>query len=285
ENEVMLTMRPNFLAIIGSIAFWISSTATIMLATTPSIIFCRSSSRKSRKGGPALLLTRMSGSGQAANSAFCPSAEATSAATGIIVAPVAWRSSAAVAARRSRSRPLITTSQPACASAVAQARPSPRLEAQTMALRPAIPRSMPHLPKYFLPRLRPFHHRRHRGQDRLDIAAGAQAKDRAPVIEQIELDVTSALHELFLALGFGPGLAEISPHQLGIDAEEGAADFLSEGEIGLEVAAIEPIVEDAADAACFAAMFQKKILVAPRLEFIVGGDRGMDIAGGPHRGV
>ena len=89
EPEVMLTMRPNFLATIGSMTFWISSTATTMLAMTPSIIFCRSSSRKSRNGGPALLLTRISGSGQAANSAFCPSGEATSAATGMILAPVA----------------------------------------------------------------------------------------------------------------------------------------------------------------------------------------------------
>jgi hypothetical protein len=64
---------------------------------TPSIIFCRSSSRKSRNGGPALLLTRISGSGQAANSAFWPSGEATSAATAMILAPVALRSSSAVA--------------------------------------------------------------------------------------------------------------------------------------------------------------------------------------------
>src|SRR5262249_45898762 len=34
------------------------------------------------------------------------------------------------------------TSHPACARAKAQARPSPRLDAQTMALRPAMPRSM-----------------------------------------------------------------------------------------------------------------------------------------------
>ena len=40
EPDVMLTMRPNFFAIIGSIAFWISSTATTMLAITPSIICC-----------------------------------------------------------------------------------------------------------------------------------------------------------------------------------------------------------------------------------------------------
>src|SRR5580704_2028343 len=146
EPEVMLTMRPNFLATIGSIAFWISSTATIMLAMTPSIIFSRSRSRKSRNGGPALLFTRMSGSGQAANSAFWPSGEATSAATAMILAPVALRSSAAVASSCSLLRPLMTTSQPASASRWAQPRPRPLLDAQTMALRPAIPRSMPSHP-------------------------------------------------------------------------------------------------------------------------------------------
>src|SRR5437867_12193511 len=50
--------------------------------------------------------------------------------------------SAAAAASALPSRPLMTTSQPSLASASAQARPSPRLEAQTMALRPAMPRSM-----------------------------------------------------------------------------------------------------------------------------------------------
>src|SRR6266700_1443857 len=49
--------------------------------------------------------------------------------------------SAAVASSALASRPLMTISQPAAASACAQARPSPRLEAHTMALRPAIPRS------------------------------------------------------------------------------------------------------------------------------------------------
>ena len=50
--------------------------------------------------------------------------------------------SAAVASSTLASRPLMTTSQPASAKARAQALPSPRLDAQTMALRPAIPRSM-----------------------------------------------------------------------------------------------------------------------------------------------
>src|SRR6266566_7256042 len=119
-----------------------SSIATTMLAVTPSSICARVGSRYSRGGGPALLLTRMSGSGQAANKAAWPSALATSALTGMILAPVVFCSSAAVASSRAASSPLITTSQPAAASACAQARPSPRLEAHTMALRPAIPRSM-----------------------------------------------------------------------------------------------------------------------------------------------
>src|SRR5262249_41899812 len=38
EPEVMLTMRPNFLARIGSMTFWMSSIATTMLAMTPSMM-------------------------------------------------------------------------------------------------------------------------------------------------------------------------------------------------------------------------------------------------------
>ena len=44
--------------------------------------------------------------------------------------------------RRARSRPLIATRAPARASSVAQARPRPRLDAQTIAVRPAMPRSI-----------------------------------------------------------------------------------------------------------------------------------------------
>ena len=55
------------------------------------------------------------------------------------------------AARASASRPLTMISQPASASASAQARPRPRLEAQTIALRPAIPKSI----AFSLPSTRP----------------------------------------------------------------------------------------------------------------------------------
>src|SRR5918997_1651708 len=52
ETEVMLTMRPKRRAAMPSTARWISSIGVAMLATTPARMAARSSSRKSRKGGP-----------------------------------------------------------------------------------------------------------------------------------------------------------------------------------------------------------------------------------------
>src|SRR5215211_9056884 len=63
--------------------------------------------------------------------------------------PVFARSAVTVASTALCVRPLTTTSHPACASASAHARPRPRLDAQTIALRPEIPRSIraPSLPR------------------------------------------------------------------------------------------------------------------------------------------
>src|ERR1700684_3322002 len=132
--------------------------------------------------------------------------------------------------------------------------------------------------------LRPVHHRQHRGEDGVDIAAGAQAENGAAVIEQIELDIAAAAHQLFLALGFGPRFCEILSYQFRIDAEESAADVLSEGKrripIGLEI-----IVKDPADAAHFIAVLEKEIFVAPLFEFFVGCNAAMRVARGSHRGM
>src|SRR5215470_8020858 len=106
------------------------------------------------------------------------------------------------------------------------------------------------------PRSGPFHHRRQRREDRIDIAAGAQPKDRAAVVEQVELDIAAAPHELFLALALVPGLREIAAHEIGIDSEELPADLLGEGEILFPVSGIEIIVEYAADAAHLAAVLE-----------------------------
>src|SRR5262245_24791088 len=57
-------------------------------------------------------------------------------------------------------------------------------------------------------RSRPLHHRRQRREDRVDIAAGAQPEDGAAVVEQVELHVAAAAHELLLALGLAPRRSE-----------------------------------------------------------------------------
>jgi len=69
----------------------------------------------------------------------------------------------------------------------------------------------------------PFRDRRHRGQDRVDIAAGPQSEDRAAVVQEIELDIASAPHQ------FAPRVRlrsthwpEIPAHELGIDLQKGA---------------------------------------------------------------
>src|SRR5262245_61976382 len=134
-------------------------------------------------------------------------------------------------------------------------------------------------------RSRPLHHRRQRGENRVDIAAGAQPEDGAAVVEQVELHVAAAAYELLLALGRAPRRGEIPAHQLGIDAQEGAADVLREGEVGRAVAAVEIVVEDATDAAHLVAMLQVEIFVAPLLVLRVRRHVRMRVAGLAHRGV
>jgi len=67
-----------------------------MLPSSALIQASRSQSRKSPCGGPPALLTRMSGSGQAARAAARPASVVMSPATVVTVAPVAARISAAV---------------------------------------------------------------------------------------------------------------------------------------------------------------------------------------------
>ena len=109
--------------------------------------------------------------------------------------------------------------------------------------------------------------------DRIDstLPPVLQAEDRAAVVEQVEFDVAAAADQLLLALGLAPGRREILSHQSGIDAQEGAADVLREGE-GLVPVGFQIIVEDAADAARLVAVLEEEILVAPFLVFVVGRD-------------
>ncbi len=114
-----------------------------MLAWTAA---CHSASPQSSKlpgAGPPALVTRMSGSGQAASSRSRPSAVVTSAATETTGRPILVASALAASSSGPAERAFSATSTPASASAVAQASPSPLLDPQTMAVRPAMPRSNP----------------------------------------------------------------------------------------------------------------------------------------------
>jgi hypothetical protein len=120
----------------------ISISAATML---PSIAASQSFLPISRNGrglGPALLFTRISGCGQAASSAARPASVVTSPTTSRTSPFATLRMSAAASANRPRSRPFTTTCTPSAASASAQAFPKPLRDAQMMAVRPAIPRSM-----------------------------------------------------------------------------------------------------------------------------------------------
>src|SRR3546814_12833887 len=84
--------------------------------------------------------------------------------------------------------------------------------------------------------------------DRLDVAAGLQAEQRAAVMQQVELDVAAAPNQLVASLRLGPAIVHVPLDEARVDVEECLSDVAGEGEVGLE-AAVEIVVEDAADAA------------------------------------
>ena len=145
--EVMLTMRPNLRAIMPSTVALISSIGVSMLASIALIQSSRVQLRKSPGGGPPALLIRISGSGQAFSTASRPAGVVMSPATSVTVTPGwALRISSAVFFSASAPRAVTVTWTPSLASAMAQARPRPLLDAHTMARRPLIPRSTVSLP-------------------------------------------------------------------------------------------------------------------------------------------
>src|SRR5580704_8771050 len=91
--------------------------------------------------------------------------------------------------------------------------------------------------------LRPCRFGGERHEDRLDIAAGLEAEQRAAVVEQVELDIAAAPDELVAALLLGPRLQHVTADQSRVDPEKGLADGAGEGEIALPIA-VEVVVED-----------------------------------------
>src|SRR5437867_3944622 len=140
--DVILTMRPKRRAIMPSTVALMRRIGVSMFASSALIQVSRSHSRKSPGGGPPALLTRMSGAGHAASGAARPASVVTSPATAVTRTPVASRISFAAASSTSFVRAIIVMFTPSRASDMAHAFPSPRLEAQTIAFRPLIPRSI-----------------------------------------------------------------------------------------------------------------------------------------------
>src|SRR5436190_15697835 len=100
-----------------------------------------------------------------------------------------------------------------------------------------------------LPCSRPHGDRGQRHEDGLDIPAGLEAEDRAAVIEQVELDIAASPDELMAALVLGPSAVLALDHHGRVGGKESAADILGKGKVLLPVAAVQVIVEDAADPA------------------------------------
>src|SRR5215510_8431568 len=142
ETDVMLTMRPNFRAIIPSTVALIRKIGVSMLASRARSHTSRSHSRKSPGGGPPALLTRMSGFGHACRSAARTASVVMSPATVVTRTPVVSRISFAAASSASLVRAFMVTFTPSRARDMAQPLPSPLLAAHTIAFLPLMPRSM-----------------------------------------------------------------------------------------------------------------------------------------------
>ncbi len=109
---VMLTIRPNPRARMPGSTPWTRSMADSMLACRAADQPSAVTSANAAGGGPALLVTRMSGSGQAASRARRPAGSSRSAATPRASTPKRVARSSAVAATVPAWRPLTTTDDP-----------------------------------------------------------------------------------------------------------------------------------------------------------------------------
>src|SRR3546814_10794351 len=71
----------------------------------------------------------------------------------------------------------------------------------------------------------PRRQRRQAHQDRVDIAAGLEAEQGAPVVDEVEFGVAAAPFELPGLVLFGEGRLHPPPHQFRIDVLERLADL------------------------------------------------------------
>jgi hypothetical protein len=139
---VMFTIRPKCRALMSGRTAWTISMAASMLACRAASHPAAVTSPNEAGGGPALLVTTMSGDPQAARRCRRPSGTSRSAPTPTARTPNRPATSSATRCDSSASRLLTTTETPSRARDSTQARPRPRVDAQTRAVRPVMPSSM-----------------------------------------------------------------------------------------------------------------------------------------------
>src|SRR5258706_4401610 len=116
--------------------------------------------------------------------------------------------------------------------------------------------------------LRPAHLRRQRHEDRLPIATGPQTEFGAAIINQVELGIASAPHQLFVLFRCRPRLVHGGAQDGRIGRKKGKAGVAREREILIPVL-LQIIKKDAPYAAGLAAVLDEEIFVAPFREAVV----------------
>jgi hypothetical protein len=141
-DETTVMTRPQPLSRIGGSSWRVSSKMPMAMAWYELRQAAASTCRIDPVGGPPVLLTRMSTPPASSSRCASPFTDASSARSTISARARGVLMAAATSASRSRLRAARTTSAPSAASAVAMARPSPRLAPSTRARLPAMPRSI-----------------------------------------------------------------------------------------------------------------------------------------------
>src|SRR5690349_6684981 len=115
------------------------------------------------------------------------------------------------------------------------------------------------------PIVAPTDERRERKKNRFGAPAGLQTEQRTAIPDQIEFDIPAAPIRLEIPLALAIRLILAPRQNRLVGREKVIADRLRQRETALEAAVGDIIEKNAADPARFAAMLEKKILVAPAL--------------------
>src|SRR5882762_6452783 len=133
-----------------------------------------------------------------------------------------------------------------------------------------------------MPIVIPSGERRHRHQNRLGAAAGLQAEQGSPIVDQIEFHIAAAPVQLEPALSLAVGLILAALEDGHVGGQKVIAYAAREGERPFESALAEIVEEQAADPSSLIPVRQEEITVAPLLVSMVraGAERLARVASG-----